>query len=240
MKDRPSIVQALLHWKSILSIAFLVVCSVMCFAVSDLIQRLYPDRPIVPDYLFDILPPVPWMAYLTDPIILVAIALILAYACSVGRGRFPYYFFVVGATYLLRGPMMLLTPLGRPTGNLSSYGVFEMFDAKQHGMFPSGHVLLTSIIFLLLARDAEPRQGRAASEKGHSRAHPWYTWLAGALLALETVTLLLSHGHYSIDLIGGYLTAYLVIGWTGRFRKHFSIAARPERSTGKRADPVSP
>ncbi len=207
MNSRIGLGRAFRSRKTILSLALLTACALMCFAVSDLIQYLYPERPIVPDIFFTLIPEISWLAYLTDPIILISVILILAYACSAGRRRLPYFFFTVGLTYLLRGPLMLLTPLGRPTGNLRSYGIFEIFDLKQHGMFPSGHALLTMIIYLLI----DERECR------------WCKRLALVLLILESLALLLSRGHYSIDLVGGYMTAYLAYRWAETYKSRFYL-----------------
>ncbi len=190
-----TLARALSRPKSLGSIAFLAGSGVFCFAVSQLIQRLYPQRPVVPDLLFTLLPDVPFLAYLTDPIMAAAIALVLVYAFTSGRRHLPHYFFSVGAAYLARGVLMALTPLGRPTGNLDSYGIFRVINLKQHGMFPSGHVTLAAAIYFLI----------------DGKSHPGYKLAMGLLGLAEMVTLLLSRGHYSIDIAGGVMVGYLAV-----------------------------
>ena len=193
--------------KTLWSIAVLVGASVFCFAVSEMIQRLYPERPVVPDILFTLLPDVPFLAFLTDPIMAAAIVLVLWYAFSRGRDHLPYYFFSVGIAYLGRGLLMALTPLGRPTGNLESYGIFSVIQLKQHGMFPSGHVTLAAAIYFLI--DGE--------------RHPGFKRAAGILGLAEIVTLLLSRGHYSIDVAGGIMLGWLTVLLLKGRRERFSI-----------------
>ena len=88
---------------------------------------------------------------------------------------------------------MILTPLGRPTGNATPYGLFKFVGIIQHGMFPSGHVALSFIIYLMIPRDAR---------KGFKGA-------AGILCILQIAVLVFSRGHYAIDIAGG-----LLISWT--------------------------
>jgi len=203
-----SLLQALGSRKTLLSIALLVVASLACFVVSELIQYLYPDRPIVPDLLFDLLPEIPFLAYFTDPIMAAAIVLIIYYLCNQGRRHMGFYFFTVGVMYVFRGPLMILTPLGRPTGNLDSYGIFKIIELKQHGMFPSGHVMLASIFFLMI----------------DGKRHPGFKWTMAALGMAEIVTLLLSRGHYSIDIVGGVMQAFIVFTLMSRYKERFRLA----------------
>jgi membrane-associated phospholipid phosphatase len=160
----------------------------------------------VPDLLFTLLPDIPFLAYLTDPIMAAVIVLILWYIFTRGRRHMPYYFFSVGMAYLGRGLLMALTPLGRPTGNLESYGIFRVIQLKQHGMFPSGHITLAAAAYFLI----------------DGRRHPGFKRAVGMLGLAETVTLLLSRGHYSIDVAGGvmlgWLTILLLEGRRERFR----------------------
>jgi membrane-associated phospholipid phosphatase len=201
--------QALGRRKTLLSLAVLVGAALFCFAISELIQRMYPDRPIVPDILFTLLPDIPVLAYVTDPIMLVDIVLILWYAFGRDRIHLPFYFFSVGITYVGRGLLMVLTPLGRPTGNLDSYGVSILINMKQHGMFPSGHVTLATAIYFLI----------------DGRKYPEFKWAAGLLGLAEMITLILSRGHYSIDVVGGVMLGYIATGLMLPYRERFRLPA---------------
>ena len=97
-------------------------------------------------------------------------------------------------SYSARAVLMILTPLGRPTGNLSSYGLFEGTGLLQHGMFPSGHQMLACMAYLLLD-DAAPR---------------WLKRLAMVLALAQALVLILSRGHYSIDIVGAALVAWFI------------------------------
>jgi membrane-associated phospholipid phosphatase len=214
--------RALSRPKTLWSLAVLVGSAVFCFAVSEMIQWLYPERSVVPDLLFTLLPNIPFLAYLTDPIMAAAIVLILWYAITRGRDHLPYYFFSVGIVYFGRGLLMALTPLGRPTGNLESYGIFRVVQLKQHGMFPSGHVTLAAAIYFLI----------------DGKRHPGFKRAAGLLALAEIVTLLLSRGHYSIDVAGGIMLGWLTILLLEGRRERFRLR-RQNRAEGPRSRQVS-
>ncbi|MCX6376832.1 MAG: phosphatase PAP2-related protein [Armatimonadetes bacterium] len=151
------------------------------------------------------LPFIPALEFTTDPIIVISIILMLYFAFGPDRKRSGYYFFTVGIGYVFRGILMILTPLGRPTGNLDTYGAGVFLHVYQHGLFPSGHAYLAAVIFFLIDRARTPRLKIAA----------------GILCICEVLTALLSHGHYSIDLVGGvmlaFLTHYLMNPYKDRF-----------------------
>ena len=161
-KQRLAWYRALGNRKTLLGIAVLVGASAFSFAMSGLIQRLYPDRPIVPDLLFTLLPDVPVLAFVTDPIMVAAIVLLFWYIFRHDRSHLPYHCFAVGVLYASRALLMILTPLGRPTGNLDSYGVSVLVNMKQHGMFPSGHTMLAAAIWFLIDGQRHPGFKRAA------------------------------------------------------------------------------
>ncbi len=200
--------RALGNRKTLASLAALIGASLFSFALSELIQRLYPDRPIVPDLLFTLLPNVPVLAYVTDPIMIATIALLFWYIFGYDRRYLPWHLVTVAVAYALRALLMILTPLGRPTGNLDSYGVSVVVNLKQHGMFPSGHTMLAAVIFLLV----------------DGKRHPGFKRATGLLCLAEMVTLILSRGHYSIDIAGGVMLSLIVVGWLARYRDRLRIA----------------
>ena len=190
--------------------------SLFNFVTSELIQYLYPDRPVVPDLLFTILPFVPWLQYVFDTILATSIILMLVYAFRIDWRHSGYYLFVVGVGYLVRAILMALTPLGQPVGNNETMGIGLLLNIYQHGMFPSGHTCLAATIYFLMDRERAPRMKTAA----------------GILVIAEMVTLLLSHAHYSIDLVGGLMVAYLIVHWLKRYKEHFLVSLPGDTTRG--------
>ncbi len=179
---------------TILSFLVLLGLGIINPIFSSKIQWVYPDRPMVSDIFITLIQEIPWLKYISALAMLILIGIFIIYFFNYKRRNVPYAFYSITIVYLLRGLLMLLTPMGRPTGNLASYGILEVFDVKQHGMFPSGHIALSSIIFLLI--DKKDSQSLKTA--------------AGVLLILQTIFLIISRGHYSIDIVGGFMTAYFV------------------------------
>jgi membrane-associated phospholipid phosphatase len=194
MQKGTSLGQALGNKLSLLSFLTFGLAAASWLPANWLIHWLYPDRPKVPDLLFTLLPDLPWLAYVSEPLIAGSIAILILQAFRLDRDRLPYYFFVLAALYFSRSFLMILTPLGRPTGNVSSYGIFESTGLLQHGMFPSGHQMLACIAYLLVRNSAARR----------------LKYLALALALGQAVVLILSRGHYSIDIIGGMLVSWFI------------------------------
>ena len=204
----------------ILGLLVLVASSLFNFVTSELIQYLYPDRPVVPDLLFDALPFIPALQYTFDMFVGATIIMMVYYAFWADRKRSGYYFFTVGIGYLARAILMALTPLGQPTGNNETMGIGLLLNIYQHGMFPSGHTYLTAVIFLLIDRERKPGLKIAA----------------GIMCICEMITLLLSHAHYSIDLVGGLMVAYFTEHWMSRYKDRFLVslpAVRPASAERK-------
>jgi membrane-associated phospholipid phosphatase len=208
----------------VVGLLMLVASSLSNFATSELIRYLYPDRPVVPDLLFSILPFVPWLQYVFDSFVAASIVMMIYFAFGVDGKHSGYYFFTVGIGYLARAILMALTPLGQPTGNNETMGIGLALNIYQHGMFPSGHTYLTAVIWFLIDRKRKPGLKTAA----------------GIMCGLEMVTLLLSHAHYSIDLVGGLMVAYLTELWMRRFRERFKVALPAASSRFRRPRGTSP
>lgn len=168
-----------------------------------LILERFADAPRPDDLLFEVLPYVRPARWLT----LVSLA--------GGFGAFlvdllrhePRRLAAVGAVfalmYLLRAAIMVLTPLAPAQGE----GPF-IFAQQQYGMFPSGHVAAVTLLLLLTPA-----------------TRPALRWFQGLMLLLMCAGLLLAHGHYSIDIVGGMLLSAVVVH-TWRHGRLFSPIIR--------------
>lgn len=175
----------------VVAVLVLLLSGVVSRVSSRLIGVWFPDRPLPRDLLFERLPYLPWTQYLTDIAVLVAIVLGLVYAFRGRTGELPKMVALFGIMELLRAFIILLTPLAGPLGNGAYYGLIHMV---QNGEFPSGHAASVLLCLLLVDREQAPRL----------RA------VLAALVVVEIASLLLSHGHYSIDIVGGLLLSYFV------------------------------
>lgn len=156
---------------------------------SRFIQILFPNRQPIPDTLFDLLPYAPWTQYLTDIANIFSCVLLAIYLFPHRWRKLPQALAVLGLGYTIRSVLILLNPFGGWLGNNAHYGLSTI---HQYGEFPSGHVFLVVAIYFLID---------GANAKLLKR-------LALASVVVEIVTLLLSRGHYSADIVGGLLIGY--------------------------------
>lgn len=83
----------------------------------------------------------------------------------------------------------MLTPLGSSMGNEMQYGLTNI---HQYGCFPSGHTIMVVLAYMIIQGE-ENRTLKA---------------LALSSVIVEITSLVLSRGHYSIDIAGGLLVSY--------------------------------
>lgn len=169
---------------------------------SQLIQAYVPDRPIPRDLLFQITPYIEWTQYLSDPAVIVSLALLVYYVFS-GRTKIvPVVLTTFAVAEILRGVMILLNPLGSPLGPDMQYGAVNFLPIEQFGQFPSGHMIFVTLCYLLIERKEAP------SIKA---------FLIFCIF-IQIIALVFSRGHYSMDIIGGFLIAYLAYNETRKYR----------------------
>jgi membrane-associated phospholipid phosphatase len=156
-----------------------------------MIPYLSPVRPPLNDLLFAATPFVQWLQYGADVFILLTLATIAYY---IYRGRWkqlPQIVAAVGVMELSRAFLLLATPLGGPARPNLHYGMTPFI---LNGPFPSGHVALIYMCYLFVDKHEEPIIKK----------------LIMVFLVGEIISLILSRGHYTIDIIGGLLLTYVV------------------------------
>lgn len=175
-----------------LSFLFLILATLLNFASSEFIQRHFPGRLPVIDTIFNIAPEVMWTQYLTDISVIASVVILLYFTIKNDLEHLPYYIFVFALAYAFRGVIIVFNPMGVIYGNIHHYGISNII---QHGMFPSGHVLLVFVAYYL--------SDKIVSKNGRI--------LLILCCFVEVISLILSRGHYSIDIVGGFLLAYFVV-----------------------------
>jgi membrane-associated phospholipid phosphatase len=185
-----------LAWRCARGFALVVLAAIASGLSSRYIAHAFPERPTPRDLLFEKLPYLDAGQYINDIVVFAAIFLLLGYGLTRGLDQLPDILGVFSTMYLLRAAMTVLTPLASAHGNGAEYGIVPVLHIPlvQNGMFPSGHAAAALLCFLMVDKTRAPRL----------RA------LQLALAVIAWITLLLSHGHYSIDIIGGLLLSYFV------------------------------
>ena len=164
-----------------------------CISLQELaiinLNNLYPNLPIAADFLFEHTPYVN-MLWVADLISFFALISFLAFIFLKKRGKeFPFYATIVGVYFLLRSVFIYLTPLGNPH---PVPGLLKFLP--NGGMFPSGHVGLIFLFFLSTLK---------------TKSKYWSIYFI-ILVIFEFVAMILSRGHYTIDMVGAIFIAYTI------------------------------
>jgi len=213
-------------WFRSLSVGTLSLLAALAAArvTSSWIESEFPDRPLPRDLLFEALPHVPKAGYFADVAVVAALALLVVYAFRGNAREVPIMMTLFGVMELMRALMNVLTPLASPLNRGTYYGISVQLEhafrsvlaplvgtlqsgtyfgisvsngivhVSQNGEFPSGHMASVFLCMLLVDKAKSPRIRAAMA----------------VLVVVECVSLLISHQHYSIDIVGGLLLSYFV------------------------------
>ena len=181
------------NWARSLAVSgtLLLTALVLSRLASAFIASRFPGRPTPPDLLFDTLPLIPWTQYITDIVLIVQVVLLIGYVSRGRLRRLPEMIALFSIMEIFRAVIIVLTPLAGPLGNGAFYGIIH---ATQNGEFPSGHVASAFLFFLFIDPSDAPVLRKVML----------------ALVIVECASLLLSRGHYSVDIVGGLLLSYFV------------------------------
>jgi|GEM_PF-1964363 len=171
--------------------AVMLTSGVLAFAGSALIQYRYPDRARPPDLLFDLLPHWPSWQLVVEAIYVGGAILLGVYVFRHAVERIPEIIAVYGLMEIGRALTMVLTPLAVPYDEATHIGVEGI---RNWGEFPSGHAATFLLYYLIVDETVSPRIKKALL----------------VMMLAEVFALLVSHSHYSIDIVGGLLLGYFV------------------------------
>ena len=195
-----TVLQVMTHPKTLGAFLLLIISAVLNFITGSWIQGYLPNTVVSPDLLLLHLPYLPIFHTIAEVSLFFSLVL-LAYIIYKKQLRsLPFFLINLATVYAVRAVLITLTPLAQ-TSPLK--GQPNIYGATFSGMYPSGHIALSTIIFLLVRK------------YGGSQA---LTRVAGMLVCMQGISLLLSHSHYGIDLIGGMMLAYVVYRWMVRFK----------------------
>jgi membrane-associated phospholipid phosphatase len=173
-----------------LDLAFLVLCGGILYLATFFLYKVYPNLALAKDLLFSNTPYVN-ILWLADLIVTIAAASFIIYMIQHKKVKeLPFYAVILGIYYLLKAIFIYLTPLGNPHPNPGTGLTF----LPSGGMFPSGH-LGTIFLFFLFTLD--------------SKSKYWKGYFI-ILCIFEATAMILSRGHYTIDLVGALFIAYTV------------------------------
>jgi hypothetical protein len=169
-----------------------VVMCLILYTNIQIMKDLFPNPPQPPDLMFKYLPEMKIFIPISEGLISFHILLVLF---ILWQGRFeelPKVVFLVVTMYVIRAFTIILTPLGQiqdPSVNFSESHILA--QTFYQGMYFSGHTGITfTTAFYLKGRRLRPVLFLLASAQGFS--------------------LVASHSHYTIDIVGAIFVAYFV------------------------------
>jgi membrane-associated phospholipid phosphatase len=116
----------------------------------------------------------------------------------------PYFLLICGIFHIVRAIFIVLTPLGNPPFFAGSDHVFNGFSKFELGVYPSGHIGVSFLLFLF------------------AKSKIYWILLLSCVIVI-TIALLLSHAHYSIDILSGIFFAYAIKSFGDKYLTMFVI-----------------
>ena len=147
--------------------------------------------PILSDLILDNIPF--WdISYLYDIFSIISLITLSVFVIHKRKyNEVPYYLLLSGVFQILRGGFIVLTPFGNPMGFDGTDGPFNGFTDIELGVYPSGHTGIAYLYFLLV------------------KIKPYRQILLMSVLII-VLSLFLSRGHYTIDILSGVFFAYAI------------------------------
>jgi len=165
--------------------------------------------PMLSDMILDNVPVID-LSLVYDIFCLVVLAAVIIYVIHRDQfHRIPYIMFLCGIFFIIRGIFIVLTPFGNPPEFNGSDPLFNGFSKYELGVYPSGHVG-NSFLMLLLVYD---------------KVYRYILWFC---LAVIIITLIFSHGHYSIDILPGFFFAYAIKAFGDKYLTMFILPENRE------------
>ncbi len=189
-------------------ILLLVALSIVRVSVGNL-YTFFPNLKIAEDLVFRYTKFVN-LSWLSDIIVLLSTPLFAIFVVKRKLyNKIPLYLVTIAIFHVLRAIFIYLTPLADPHPFASGWGLGVM---PQGGMFPSGHTFTVFIFTLFIIREEKLRKLKF-----------WPVLFIG-LTIIEIATLLLSRGHYTIDIIASLFIGFTLYTLSSKYlRKYFVI-----------------
>jgi hypothetical protein len=160
--------------------------------------------PMLSDLILDNIPAID-LSLIYDLFSLFSIILLGIYAFhKKAYNQIPFILLLLGMFLIVRGVFIVLTPFGNPPMFLGSNTPFNGFSKYELGVYPSGHVG-NIFLFLLLVSDKI------------------YKRILFIFLIIVIISLFLSHGHYSIDILSGLFFAYAIRSFGNKYLTMFDL-----------------
>jgi len=137
---------------------------------------------------------------------LLLVVIFLMFAGYVIKNRtyseIPFYLTCIGIFYMLRAIILPLTPIDNPFPATDTFGLFSKL-LPNGGTFPSGHTGFAFMLYFLIKPEDKS-----------------FRYVMLMLCIIMGFFMIISRGHYTIDVIGGFLVTFFVYNIMLRYKKN--------------------
>ncbi|MFA5020264.1 MAG: hypothetical protein WC533_04150 [Candidatus Pacearchaeota archaeon] len=181
-----------------ISLILYLLAIVLAYLSSLYIKKNFVAPPIVQDLMWNILPNLK-IIWVSEIFIILTVIFTFLWALKKDKDYIPYLISLWALFQIIRAGMIVLTPLGFPNhySGLIPTGEESVFA---FGAFPSGHLAYPILAYLI------------------TKMRIFILFSILVILAL-----LISRGHYSIDLIGTFLLSYPLYILAEKYIKKYFI-----------------
>lgn len=199
------------HWRFYAGLAVLFAGIQLNYLSQSYLHAYISDGktlPVLSDMILDNIPM--WdIDYLSDLAALLSSLVFVGFVIHRGKYRdVPLYLLLCGVFHLVRGVFIVLTPFGQPPLFDGTDGLFGGFSKYELGVYPSGHIGISWMYFVL------------ATDKA-------YRAVLFACLLIIVAALFLSRAHYSIDVLSGIFFAYAIKAYGEKYWQRMRIPSLP-------------
>ena len=182
-----------------IALNLIIIAVLITISANYFIQDKFQQVPIVSDLLWEYLPHVP-IFWLSEILIIVGLAYMAIWGYKTNKYLLPYAAALIAIFHIIRAGVIILTPLGFPYTYEGLIQVGKTTSVLFGGAFPSGHLAFPYLIFMITK-----------------------SYIVLAITILVGAILLLSRAHYSIDLVGTLLVAYLVFKFSEAYMRGYFL-----------------
>jgi len=185
--------------KLFISFIFFLLAIISTNIGSNYIKKTFVEPPIVRDLLWEKLPYISWFIIISEIIIAFSVIYLIYWSIKKDKDYIPYVFIMWFSFQIIRAIMIIFTPLGFPQmyDGIVPIGKESTFA---FGNYPSGHLIYPFLLFLVTRKK-----------------------LFILLSFLGGLTLLISHGHYTVDLIGTVFIGFALYSFFKKYVKKYLI-----------------
>jgi len=182
--------------KMVVAVSMFLTVLLVNFLASNYIKNNFAEI-VVSDIAWDNIPYLP-IVWVSEIFLVLAIVYVIFWSFKVDKNYIPYYLVICFSFQIIRAFLIILTPLSLP---YQYTGVFPIGKESMmsFGLFPSGHLAYPYMAYLITK----------------SKFAILLTFLCG-------LALLISRGHYSIDLVGTIFIGFATyVYFNMRIKKYF-------------------